>query len=88
MRSRWTGSEALSTITPTIHAALGWLSARLLADVRWRRPQDDFRRRRRGHAVLSASGAVMPSRNAAGSHCRCDSEWDHAYERTSLSDLR
>ncbi len=90
------GAMALSTdITPTIYAALGYrLPAQPPLAGRPLTPStvDDSAARRRGHAVLSASyGAVyaVVSRNGRGLYIAdAIQERDHAYERTSLSDLR
>ena len=90
------GAMALSTdITPTIYAALGYqlpepgpLAGRPLA------PSTPAASavRRRGHAVLSASyGAVYAVVSANGRRlyiADAIQERDHAYERSSLADLR
>lgn len=90
------GAMALSTdITPTIYAALGYrlaaqppLAGHALAPS----TPSDSADRRRGHAVLSASyGAVyaVVSRNGRRLYIAdAIQERDHAYERSSLSDLR
>ncbi len=90
------GAMALSTdITPTIYAALSYrleaqppLAGHPLAPS----TADDSARRRRGHAVLSASyGAVYAVVSGNGRRlyiADAIQERDHAYERASLADLR